>query len=88
MATKGNKVDLATSMKWGKMVLLARRRSTMGNACVHFVWCKVCQCNENALFQHPNCKGPLKKSVKSYIEGTSFVSKHSQLASAEQRPSQ
>ena len=32
--------------------------------------------NENALFQHPNCKGPVKKSVKSYIEGTNFVSKH------------
>ena len=40
MATKGNKVDLATFMKWGKMVLLARRRSTMGNMCVNLFGAK------------------------------------------------
>ena len=77
MATKGNKVDLATFMKWGKDGIIGYKTINEGQrVCVNFVWCKVCQRNENALFQHPNCKGPVKKSVKSYIEGTNFVSKH------------
>ena len=77
MTGKGNTVDLVTFMKWGKDGVIGYKTITKGDRnFVNFVWCKVCQRNEAALFQHPNCKGTVKKSVKSYIEGTNYVSKH------------
>ena len=65
-------MDLATFMKWGKDGVIGYKTITVDQRVyVNFVWCKVCKRN-----RHPNCKGPVKKSVKSYIEGTNFVSKH------------
>ena len=74
---KGSKVELSTFLSWGKESIIGYKTENVDNRVfVNFAWCKICERNKNAIFVHPNCKGPVKKSVLAYIEGTNYVSKH------------
>ena len=75
---KGNKVHLSTFMKWGVNDVIGHKFvEENGSRLVNFIWCTLCAKNKAAILQHPNCKGPVKESVMAYINGTSFVTKHS-----------
>ena len=77
MATKGNGVSLATFKSWGKEGVIGYKTCEINHKqVVNFVWCLVCAQNKDAVLVHPSCRGPAKKAMLSYIEGTSFVSKH------------
>jgi hypothetical protein len=68
MASKGSKVELSTFLGWGKESLIGYKTISVDNhTYVNFVSCKVCERNRNAVLVHPNCKGPVKKSVLTYI---------------------
>ena len=74
---KGSKVDLLTFKKWGKDGVIGYKTVSIDNReFVNFVWCKVCARNKDALLHHPNCKGPVKKAIQAYVDGTNFVTKH------------
>lgn len=74
---KGSKIDLSTFEKWGKDGVIGYKTINIDNRVfVNFVWCKVCERNKDALLHHPNCKGPVKKSVLAYVDGTNYVTKH------------
>ena len=77
--SKGSKVELSTFLSWGKENIIGYKTendASTNRVLVNFAWCKICARNKNAILVHPNCKGPVKKSVLAYIEGTNYVSKH------------
>ena len=75
--SKGNKVELSTFLSWGKESIIGYKTENVDDRVfVNFAWCKICEQNKNAILVHPNCKGPVRKSVLAYIEGTNYVTKH------------
>ena len=75
--SKGNKVLLSTFLKWSVDNIIGYKTIEAGGCTyVYYVWCKVCARNKSSIMQHPNCKGKVKDSLKKYIEGTNFVTKH------------
>lgn len=75
--SKGKKVELSTFLSWGKESIIGYKTENADNRVfVNFAWCKICERNKNAILVHPNCKGPVRKSVLAYIEGTNYVTKH------------
>ena len=39
------------------------------------VWCKLCAKQSKAIQSHPTCKGPARKAMLAYVNGTSYVAK-------------
>ena len=75
---KGKKVKISTFNSWGKESVIGyKTEESNGISYVNFIWCKVCARNSNSLLKHHNCKGEVANSVKTFINGTNGVTKHS-----------
>ena len=76
-SAKGNSVMLATFKKWDLEDAFGNKTEEKDDKImVNYVWCKICAANKTALLQHPNCKGSVKNAILSFINGTTFVTKH------------
>ena len=74
---KGNKVKLSMFNSWGKGSVLGYKTEESNSiSYVNFIWCKVCARNSNSLLNHHKCKGEVKNSIKTFINGTNGVTKH------------
>ena len=77
MSTKGHKIALSTFKSWGKEEIIGYKSECIdGKTSVNFVYCKVCARNKEAISSHPSCKGEARKSMLNYVNGTTFVTKH------------
>ena len=75
---KGNSVLLNTFKSWDKEdVIRAEAEETNGSTSVTKIWCRVCERNKDAILIHPTCKGPAKKAMMTFVNGTINVTKHS-----------
>lgn len=68
---KGNKVQLATYLKWNVHNVLGHKEIVENSTkFVNFIWCKVCASNKNAVLQHSCVKGAAMKAAERFINGT------------------
>ena len=80
---KGNRVKLCTFLSWGVSGIIGHKEVIEnGVVFVNFVWCKLCGKNITCVLQHPSVKGASKKAADCFIDGTTFVSKHTVSMSA------
>ena len=74
-ATKGNRVELNTFLKYGKADVIGYKTENYnGKTYVNFIWCKICARNKNEILGSSTLRGPTKKSAMSFIDGTNEAS--------------
>ena len=69
----------------GNMICLSRSCNTFGvktkkndqDESVYQVWCKICAANKDKIYRHQAVKGATKTGAERFINGSSFVTKHS-----------
>ena len=51
-------------------MIRAEAEETNGSTSVTKIWCRVCERNKDAILIHPTCKGPAKKAMMTFVNGT------------------
>ena len=71
------KTKLSPFLSWGKEGIFGfKTEERQGTKLVNSVWCKICATNYDAIIKSPFCKGEIKASVKTFVEGTSNITKY------------
>ena len=73
----GQTGKLGTFLCWGKEGFLGyKMEERNGTKLVNSVWCELSTKNYNAIIKNPFCKGEIKTPEKTFVEGTSKVTKY------------
>ncbi len=73
---KGNKVQLATFMRWDLPTFGFEVEEEDGFSKVVKMWCKVCSKHIDKIKIDGRIRGVARVDIQSFAEGTKFVSKH------------
>ena len=76
-STKGNIIHLSTFKSWGFNKFGVKTKKNDQDRYVYQVWCKICAANKDKICCHQAVKGATKTDAERFINGTSFVTKHS-----------
>ena len=69
-------VELSTFKSWGKENVIGYEVETINDKHqVTKVWCKLCRRHSKDIQSHPTCKGPARKAMLAYVDGTAYVAK-------------
>ena len=73
-------VQFSTFLKWGVTDTIGHRTETQqGKVLVTEVWCKLCREHAVQIQLDSRLRGQAKKEIDKYVNGTSFVSKYTEL---------
>ena len=76
---KGNSVSTETFKRWGKDNIFGVKTEVdaeNGRTMVNFVWCKLCSKHEKAIMSISQVKGSARTAARSFIDGTTSVTKY------------
>ncbi len=75
-SSTGSTVELSTFKSWGKENVIGYDVKTINDKQhVTRVWCKLCRKHSKDIQSHPTCKGPARRAMLAYVDGTSYVAK-------------
>ena len=72
----GSSVELSLFRSWGKDNVIGHEIKIRNDKqLVTKVWRKLCAKQSKAIQSHPSCKGPARKAMLVYVNGTPYVAK-------------
>ena len=75
-------VQLSTFLKWkihdtvGGPIGFLSDKTEDGKEVISKIWCRICAKHYEKIFTDSRIKGAAKSELKTYVEGTTFITKH------------